>query len=363
MTNTNYCVILAGGLGRRLWPCSRSERPKQFIDFFGVGRSLLQQTFDRMRAIVPVENILVSTFADQQQLVCEQLPELPEDNVLAEPVRLSTAPAMGWAAYHIWMRQPDAAVIITPSDHLILHEDRLREQITSGLDFVRESSDFLAMGVRPTAPEPNYGYIQTESDAPVGQRARVKSFLEKPSEEFARAFVESGEFLWNTGLFLCNVQTMLALLEKITPEAAHNLELSRRGELSRESELQLVHDLYPTGLHRTIDLMILENCHNVQVQTCSFGWADVGSWPEVHKHAHHDADGNACLQGGPTLLRGCRNTTVSVEPGHAAVVEGLDGYLVAQQGNVLVVCPRSDDAATLRRLASEAQMKLGQEYV
>ena len=357
----DYCIILAGGVGRRLWPCSRKELPKQFIDFFGTGRTLLQQTYDRCLRFICPENILVSTFAGYEDLVRSQLPGLPAANILSEPVQLSTAPAVSWASRHIALHAPDANIVVVPSDQHIVDEDRFVEQIARGLRFVASHDNFLAIGVKPTTPNTAYGYIQTGAECDGDRLWRVKSFSEKPAAEFARTFVDSGEFLWNTGIFLWNARTMLRLLDSLTPQVAQ-LMAEQGNHLSPADELKMVNDYYPANLHRSIDLIILDVCDNAFVQECDFGWADIGSWPEMYKVTEKDADDNAVLGGARVLFSGCSGNMVALPEGMGAVLKGLDGYLVAQEGNMLVICP-NEDPALVRRLANEARMELGEEYI
>ena len=214
--NNNYCVILAGGKGRRLWPCSRSNYPKQFIDFFGVGRTQLQQTFDRMAKIVPADHIYINTNEEYVDLVKEQLPEVSADNILAEPIHRNTAPSMAWANHRISMMNPNACIIATPSDQAIFNEEAFRKNALEGLAFVAENNHFLTMGVKPTRPEPGYGYIQM-GDVYSDNIYQVQSFTEKPERDFAKVFVESGEFYWNTGLFVSNVNYLRECFSKILP--------------------------------------------------------------------------------------------------------------------------------------------------
>ena len=360
-THNDYCIILAGGGGKRLWPCSRRQMPKQFLDFMGTGRTLLQQTYDRYVHFLPKENIYISTFKDYVGLVREQLPDLPEENILAEPVQLSTAPAVTWASYHISMKNPEANIVVTPADQHIVNEAKFAEQIRSGLDFVKKHQVFLAMGVKPTVPNTAYGYIQMGPDSKEHHLFRVKSFSEKPAPEYARMFMESGEFLWNTGIFLWHAPTMLEMLEKLTPIVSEHI--SKTGSnLSPDEEPELVKRFYPSNMHISIDLVILEKCSNVYIQQCDFGWADIGCWPELHEVMPKDADGNTILNNTKIMLSDCRDNVICLPKGMGAVLRGLEGYVIAQEGNMLVVCP-NNDPALVRRLGNEAQMKLGDEFI
>ncbi len=362
-TCNDYCIILAGGVGRRLWPCSRRNKPKQFIDFFGSGRTLLQQTFDRFSRIIPADHIVISTFKDYLPLVEEQLPEIPIANILAEPVQHSTAPAVAWASCHISMLDPEANIVVSPSDQYIIGEEHFAEQIRKGLSFVRTHEDFLAIGVKPSVPNTAYGYIQMGANGVAEHMYRVKSFSEKPAQEYARLFVESGEFLWNTGLFLWHAPTMLKMIKTHTVGLVESFSRSDRN-ISTSDEVEAIKKYYPASLHRSLDLVILEKCQNVYVQQADFGWADVGCWPEIYEVSEKDADGNVVLSSPNTkvMLSACRNNLVRLPDGMGAVIKGLDGYLVAQKNNMLVICPNNDPALA-RRLVNEVQVQLGEEFV
>ena len=339
-----------------MWPTSRKMMPKQFVDFFGVGRSLLQQTYDRVSRIFSVENIYVSTFEDYRDLVLQQLPEVSAENVLLEPVQLSTAPAVFWASSVISMRDADARVMMTPTDQHILDQAQFEEQVRRGLEFVGDNDSFLALGVKPSFPNTAYGYIQIADEA--GESLyRVKSFVEKPELEYARLFVDSGEFFWNTGLFLWKVPTMQRLIERVSPAVAQSA-----GSQDRMEELKRLKELYPANMSRSIDLMILERCEQVVVQECGFGWADVGCWPELYQVLPKDVDGNAVAGNSRVIFSGCRNNVVSLPDGKVAIIKDLNGYMVAQNDKVLVICP-NDNPTSVRRLSDEALMKLGAEFL
>ncbi|MBQ7988230.1 MAG: mannose-1-phosphate guanylyltransferase [Bacteroidaceae bacterium] len=357
----DYCVILAGGIGKRLWPCSRRSRPKQFIDFFGTGQTLLQQTYARIARILPCANIYISTYADYLPMVTEQLPEVPRKNILAEPVQLSTAPATAWASYHIALHDPEASIFISPCDQLILNEEAFARELREALAFVREHDVFLAMGITATRPNSAYGYVQMGDEVQQGLFT-VRSFTEKPNEEYAQKFVDSGEFLWNTGIFLWNSRTIREMLRRMMPLIDEMMPLPDGTSATLEKEIETVRRFYPVSARRSIDLLILDKCENVFVKHCSFGWADIGCWPELHAAKRKDGDGNAVVGKNKTMIQGCRNTLVCLPDRMAAVVRGLDGYLVAANDNVLVVCP-NDDPALVKMLFNEAQVKLGAEYV
>lgn len=347
MTNSNnYCVIMGGGIGSRFWPYSRKNLPKQFLDFFGTGRSLIQQTFDRYKKIIPVENIFVTTNEVYGKLVQEQLPELNESQILLEPTRRNTAPAIAWASYHIKNLNPEANVIVAPSDHLIMKEDEFREAILKGLDFVARSSQLLMLGIKPNRPETGYGYIQLDEEQQ-GDFYKVRAFIEKPELEFAKVFVESDEFYWNSGIFLWNVQTILAAFRELMPEIYNKLG---NGE-----------ENYTSCPNISIDYGIMEKAENVFVQLCDFGWADLGTWGALYDVAPKDANSNVAVNGN-SLMYDCRNNIVVIPEDKLAVIQNLEGYLVALRDNVLLICKKDDEGA-IRKFVNDAQVKLGDKFV
>ena len=353
--HNDYCIILAGGAGKRLWPVSRKGHPKQFMDLFGIGRSLLQQTYDRFAAIIPPEHIFVSTFSEYTKLVMEQLPELSPDQILEEPVQLSTAPPVAWAAFHIEQIDPEANIIVTPSDQMIVNQERFKEDVIEGLKYVEDHEVFLSLGAKPTMANTSYGYIQkgepTSNDAPI---YKVKSFSEKPSEEYAKIFVESGEFVWNTGLFICQVPTLTHRLEELMPGVAEHWREEKR-VLSKEEERALINQYYPASLRISIDLVILDQSTNVCVRECNFGWADVGSWDSVRNVMKKDVDGNAVDKGAIAMLSNCKDNIVSVPNGTLVCLKDLSGYLVAMQKGVVVVCP-NNNTEVLRTYMNQVQI-------
>lgn len=354
----DYCVILAGGTGRRLWPASGRGMPKQFADIFGAGRTLLQLTYDRFARFMEPDHIYVSTHIDYAGLVERQLPDIPRRHILAEPVRLGTAPAAAWANSHIIYKEPEARVVVSPSDQHILRDGVFEDDVWRALDFAAENGVFVAMGVRPTAPATEYGYIQTDGRPDGNGLAPVKSFTEKPDENFARVFMESGEFLWNTGLYLWKAKTMQNSVAELIPNIAPHI--NEFTNLSREEEQDFVNKYYPSNLYLSIDEAILEKSRNVYVKSCSFGWADLGTWDSLYSVSGKDADGNAALAT-RAVLHGCRDNVIKLRPGRAAVIEGLEGYIVAESENALLICRRGDSGRT-RLLANEAQEKLGEEF-
>mgnify|MGYP000230779702 FL=1 len=356
----NYCVIMAGGPGSRFWPHSRKKFPKQFIDFFGTGYSLLQQTFYRFEKIIPAENIIVVTNVAYADIVRKQLPQLPENNVLLEPTRRNTAPCVAWAAFHIRMMNPDANMLVTPADQLIMKEDEFREAMLQGLEFVSQSDKLLTVGITPNRPETAFGYIQVD-EKHEGNVYKVKSFTEKPELDFAKLFMESGEFYWNSGLFIWNVNAILEAMNKLLPEITSFMELARMDHFTVENERKFVETYFPSCPNISIDYGILEKSDNVYVMTGNFGWSDLGNWNTFYEVSPKDKNQNVVINS-KSLLYNCHNNVVTLPANKLIVIKDLDDYLIAEEDNVLVIC-KKEDAAGIRQFVNDVQVKLGEEYL
>ena len=359
--NNNYCVILAGGKGRRLWTSSRAERPKQFMDFFGTGRSLLQQTFDRFARILPVDHIYICTAQEFLGRVRQQLPEVPLEHVLAEPVSRNTAPAVAWAGRRIHRENAEARIIVTPADQLIIDEEAFSRNVLDALDFTGSNDIILTMGIKPTRPEPGYGYIQIGDPTLAAGINRVQSFTEKPEREFATMFVESGEFLWNTGIYLSNVRHLRQWYLQVIPDMNYRLaDLSENYLLDEEA--QYVKEHYPAYPNLSMDKAALELSDNVYVMKCAFGWADIGTWHALHESMQKTEDENVVLGTQDIIMENCRNNIVSLPKGHVGVINGLDGYIVVEQDDVLLICKKSDSSALIRKYANEVGIRYGEKF-
>ena len=359
--NNDFCVILAGGRGRRLWPASRNEHPKQFMDFFGTGKTMLQTTFNRFANILPKENIYICTCKEYLELVKEQLPEVPEINIMLEPIHRNTAPSVAWAAMRILQRNSDANIIISPSDQLVLDEGAFNHSMSVGVSYVSENDVLLAMGVKPTRPEPGYGYIQIGDLSCKPEVFKVKSFTEKPERDFAKMFMESGEFYWNTGIFISNARFLLEAFEKIFPEVLRSLRYNHAG-YTLDEELEYVEQNYPRYPNLSLDYAILEQSDNVYVMKCNFGWADMGTWHAIYEAISKVEDDNVILDS-HVEMEDCRNNIIMLPKDRLGVFSGLDGYIVVEQDNVLMICKKGDSSALVKKYASEVQIKYGNEFV
>ena len=356
----NYCVIMGGGIGSRFWPFSRESYPKQFLDFFGTGRSLLQMTFDRFSKIIPTENIFIVTNEAYADLIKEQLPGLKEDQILLEPARRNTAPCIAYAAYHIEACNPNANIVVAPSDHLILKEDAFLNDVQRGLDFVKENKALVTLGIKPSRPETGYGYIQS-SDSMLGEFTKVKTFTEKPNLELAKVFYESGEFFWNSGLFLWNVDAILDAFSKYLPDIAVRFDLGK-DKFNTEHERDFIRENFPYCLKISIDYGIMEKADNVYMLCADFGWADLGTWGSLFELAPKDENNNAVLKNSNALLYESSGNVIAVgNPKRLTVVQGLDDCIVAESGNVLLIC-KKDDEQRIKQFVADAQIKHGAEF-
>ncbi|KAA6352081.1 Mannose-1-phosphate guanylyltransferase RfbM [termite gut metagenome] len=358
MNKNNYCVIMGGGIGSRFWPFSRTALPKQFLDFLGTGCSLLQLTFNRFNKIIPTENILIVTNDLYADLVKEQLPDLKPEQILLEPTRRNTAPCVLWASYHIHAINPKASIVVTPSDHLILKEEDFLHIVEKGLKFVSSSNNLLTIGVKPNRPETGYGYIQT-AEKEKKDLYKVKTFTEKPELELAKVFLESGEFYWNSGLFMWNVNTIIEVAEKLLPELTSKLHSDEVYGTPHEKDF--INELYPTCPNISIDYGIMEKADNVYVSLGDFGWSDLGTWGSLYDISPKDKNHNVVLKG-QSLLYNSNDNIIVLPKNKLAVIDGLDGYLIAESDNVLLIC-KKDEEHIIRKYVNDARIKMGEEYV
>lgn len=350
---------MCGGIGSRFWPFSRTYRPKQFLDFFGTGRSLLQSTYDRFRRIIPPEHIFISTNEMYVDLVKEQLPEVSADRILAEPQRRNTAPCIAWAAYHIQAINPNANIVVTPADHLILKEEAFAECIDKGMAFVEKFPALLTLGMKPTRPETGYGYIQIEDEN--GEDIKpVKTFTEKPNIELARVFVESGEFFWNSGIFLWNVCTVIKAMQRHLPEIVTRYE-QNRSVFGTPEEKAFIEENYMACSNISIDFGLMEKASNVFVLCAEFGWADMGTWGAVYEVSEKDRNGNIATKG-KHLHYDCNNNVIAVPEDKLVVLQGLSDCIVVESDNVLMIC-RKEEEQSIRKFVTDAKVNFGDEFI
>ena len=359
--NHNYCVIMCGGVGSRFWPFSRNSRPKQFLDFFGTGRSLLQLTVDRILPLIPAENIILVTNAAYADIIREQLPDILPGNILLEPARRNTAPCICWAAHHIQSLDPEAVIVTLPSDHLILREEEFRKVLEEGLRFVAADDRLLTIGLNPASPHTGYGYIQI--GRPVADWpgiSKVKSFTEKPDLEMAKVFVESGEFYWNSGMFLWSATSILRAFARYDHDTSslfnHGIPF-----YGTPRESAFIEEAFPKAPSISIDYAIMEKADNVFVKTADLGWSDLGSWKALYETAPRDKRGNI-TQGCRVLTNDCHNSVFAVRGDKVVVADGLDGYIVAENENALLIYPMSEEQK-IRNVVNDVKNLFGDKYI
>lgn len=355
-----YCLILAGGKGRRLWPCSREAYPKQFIDFFGTGRTLLQQTYDRMAKVVPPDHIFINTNTRYLELVMSQLPDVPRRHIMAEPINRNTTPSLAWFTHRLQHVNPKASFVAVPSDQIIIDEETFRQNMLDGLDFVASHNMLLTMGIKPTRAEPGYGYIQIDERLDKNVYM-VKTFTEKPDREFAKTFMESGEFYWNTGLFLSSVEHLRERLSKLLPSVLRHLDDTNyyATPAQEDAYMQEHFTSYP---NLSIEMGLLEGCEGVCVMKCGFGWADIGTWHGIYEALPKDTDNNVVIDS-EVLMEDSRDNVVKLPQGMFGVIHGLEGFIVAEKDNVLLICRKEDSSALIRKYINEVRMKKGDKFV
>jgi mannose-1-phosphate guanylyltransferase len=364
MDDTIFCVIMAGGIGSRFWPYSRSRRPKQFLDILGNGSSLLQQTFNRFRNICPVENIFIVGNEEYGSLILEQLPEIAPGQVILEPLRRNTAPCIAYANQRIARIRPDATIIVAPSDHLIANEDEFQKVIRQGLEFIRSREVLLTLGIQPSRPETGYGYIQVNGHENVDGNSclrPVKTFTEKPDLELARIFLESGDFFWNSGMFLWTLDSIMHAFEKYLPEI-HGLFNDGRHIYGTPEEAPFIRQVYSACSKISIDYGIMEKADNVYVLCAKdIGWSDLGTWGSLYDHLKNDDSANSVGGGQVVAFDSHRNVIHSPEDKLVAI-QGLDDYIVVDTDDVLLIC-RKDDEQQIRMMVDEIRRKGGEKFI
>lgn len=358
-SNNRYCVIMCGGIGSRFWPYSRTNLPKQFIDFLGTGRSLLQMAYDRILPIVPKENIIIVTNAMYAPLVKEQLPGLSDGQILLEPARRNTAPCVAWAAYHIAAINPEATMIVTPSDHLITRLHEFEEAIINGCEFVESHDALLTMGIRPTRPETGYGYIQIGGEVTRNIR-KVKTFTEKPDYDLASVFVSSGEFFWNSGMFIWRVSAIKKAIAELVPDLSLNFE-NGASYFGTPQETRYINQAFPGCMNISIDYAVMEKAQNVYVETVDLGWSDLGTWNSLYENSPKNKDGNVA-QNCNVMSYNSSGNIFAVRGDKLVVVDGLHDYIVADAGDVLLVCPKGEEQR-IKLMVNDARLSFGDKYL
>ncbi len=357
MVKNTYCVIMAGGVGARFWPQSRKTKPKQFLDILGTGKSFIRSTFERFLPLVPAENFLVVTNRNYKELVLEHLPELKENQVLCEPIGRNTAPCIAYAAYSLLKRDPEANMIVTPSDHLVLNESDFHTIIRECLEFSSREGALMTVAIQPSRPETGYGYIQKSNGDII---SRVKCFTEKPNLELAQAFVDCGEFFWNSGIFIWSVKAIVKAFEIYLPEH-HALFSSKLDDYGTERETAAIEEVFSECKAISIDYGVMEKAENVYVRCGEFGWSDVGTWGSVYQLSEKDKNENAVVAEA-CYTYSTERTFISLPKGKIAVVNGLSDYIVVDTPDALLICPRSEEQS-IKNFIDDVHFANGEKFI
>lgn len=337
MENT-YVIIMAGGVGTRFWPFSRMDFPKQFHDVLGTGKTLLQQTVDRFEGLCPIENIYIVTSEEYKDRVKEQIPALKDDQILLEPNRRNTAPCIAYASYKIASMDPNANIVVAPADHIILNEVVFRDTVRIALGAARNEDILVTLGIQPTRPDTGYGYIQYIPDKLTVKK--VKSFTEKPHLELALQFLDSGDFLWNAGIFIWNVAAFQKSMRQYLPDIAEIFE-EGMPHYYKDSEATFINKAYGHCGSISIDNGIMEKADNVHVVLSNFGWSDLGTWKSLYEVSEKDENQN--VTEGNLILHNTTNSIIKTPSDKLVVVNGLDGFIVAEHDGVLMICKKEDE--------------------
>jgi mannose-1-phosphate guanylyltransferase len=351
---------MAGGIGSRFWPMSRTDHPKQFLDILGSGKTLIQQTFDRFRHFIPAENIYVITSQEYIPIVKSQLPKIPVENILGEPSRKNTAPCVAYISFKLFQKDPKASLIVAPSDHLILEESKFKATCTQALTFVDHMNALVTLGIQPSYPNTGYGYIQYDQAAAVPGVYKVKTFTEKPNHELAQTFITSGDFLWNAGIFVWRVKNVLSAFEKHLPEM-YELFAAEIDKFNTADEKKAVEEIYPQCTNISIDFGVMEKADNVFVIPSSFGWSDLGTWNSAWENMEKDYFGNAVV-GKHVMIIDAKNSMVHVPDNKLVLLQGLDNYIVVDSNDVLLIC-KKDKEQEIRDYVAEVRRNKGEKYL
>ncbi len=356
MQTHHYCLLLAGGKGKNFWPCSRQDYPKQFLDFFGTGESLLQQNYTYVSRLFPKENIFIITNECYEGIVREQLPDVADDNLLLEPAFRNTAPAAAWGCFHIYHRDKEANILLMSCDQLILKTDEFMQSVQQALDFTAKNDWIVAFALKPTRPETECGYIQLSDEKVGGLFPKAKSYSKNPDKEFALMFLENEEFCWYTGMLAANGVTWLKAFYDQMKNVSARLE-----EHPHTHSEDFINTLYAYCPNHSVDRVLMENPAHICVMVGKFGWARVSTWQSLYEMAPKDKNENVILRS-QTLTYDSQQNIVMLPKGKLAVLQDLQGYLVAEKDNVLVIC-KKNDSRSIRKFINDTQTKLGDNYL
>jgi mannose-1-phosphate guanylyltransferase len=360
MNKHHYVAIMAGGIGSRFWPMSRTNFPKQFLDVLGTGKTLVQHTYERYSKVVSKKNILIVTAQEYVPILKKQIPELEDENIMAEPSRKNTAPCIAYVAFKLLGRDPDAVMIAAPADNLIMETDEFVKTARKALDFVGHINALLTIGVKPTYPNTGYGYIQHETIEAAPDVYKVKTFTEKPNVELAKTFIASGDFLWNAGIFTWKVKTILSAFEKYLPEI-YEVFAAEKDKFNTAAEAAAVEEIYPLCTNISVDFGVMEKAENVYVIPATFAWSDLGTWNSAWENMEKDYFGNA-VAGKKVMAVDARNCIIHVPENKLVLLQGLDDFIVVDTKDVLLICKKEKEQE-IKEYVADVKRNMGDKYL
>lgn len=360
MNNNLHVAIIAGGIGSRFWPKSRVNYPKQFLDILNTGKTLIQSTFERFNQFVPKENIYVVTSEEYAGIVQEQLTSIPVENIVTEPSRKNTAPCIAYISFKVYEKNPEARLIVAPSDHLILDGPAFEATCQKALDFIEKNDALVTLGIKPTYPNTGYGYIQYETEGGQNQVYKVKTFTEKPNIELAKTFLLSGDFLWNAGIFIWKASTIINSFEQYQPEL-HEVFVAEKDKFNTSEEKEAIDRLYPLCSSISIDYAIMEKADNVFVIPSSFGWSDLGTWTSAYDNLEKDYLGNA-IASEKVMVIDSKQCMISAPQNKLLVLQGLEDFIVVDTDDVLLIC-KKDKEQEIKEYVAEVKKNMGETYL
>ena len=356
----HYVAIMAGGIGSRFWPMSRTAYPKQFLDVLNTGKTLIQWTYERYTQFIPAENIYIVTSEEYVSIVEKQLPNLPKENILAEPSKKNTAPCIAYISFKLAQKDPQATFVVAPSDHLILEQENFQKIVEQSLDFVSNIKALATLGIKPTNPNTGYGYIQYEGLEVSKGVYKVKTFTEKPTVEIAASFLASGDFLWNAGIFAWKASTIIAAFEKYQPEMFELFD-GEKANFNTASEKQSIQKIYPQCVNISIDIAIMEKADNVYVMPASFGWSDLGTWNSAYDAMEKDYFANAVASDNVIVIDATK-CMINAPKDKLVVVQGLDDFIVVDTKDVLLICSKEKEQS-IKEYVAEVKRHKGDKYI
>ena len=361
MNKNYYAIIMAGGIGSRFWPISRTSHPKQFIDILGTGKTLIQNTYERFLKVCPKENIYIVTNENYTKLVKAQLPDLEDQQILTEPVMRNTAPCVAYGCFKIESMNPDAAIVVAPSDQQILDEDAFVSAIEKSLQTATEHNCLVTLGIKPTRPDTGYGYIQYTENTISEDFHKVKTFTEKPTLEISKTFIQSGDFLWNAGIFVWSAKAIVKAFDTHLPEM-HEIFTSAKPYYNTDKEKTHIDKAYQHCINISIDYGVMEKADNVYVLPSEFGWSDLGTWASIYDLAEKDYVGNAVIPSDKVIMYDSSNCMVNVPGEKLVILRGLHDFIVVESNNTLLICPR-DQEQSVKQVVADVKSKFGAKYI